>query len=216
MKVILLRVYLTVFFGITTAVLQCSTAVAVSGPSVTTSSYSPPISGTELDKYTSYPKRRLVIETKQGRIECQLFEKLAPKHVAHFSALASSHFFDSTTFHRIMPGYMIQGGDPNSKDDDLSNDGYGQPGMETVPAEFSSLHHDRGIISTARKPDDENSATSQFFIMVDDRHSFDKHYTIWGQVMDGMDVVDKIVHLPKVQGDNPGKASQILRMYVQD
>ena len=180
------------------------------------SGYEPPIGGTELDRFTSYPHRRLVITTKLGVIKCQLFEKLAPKHVAHFEALAKAHFFDSTTFHRVMKGYMIQGGDPNSKDDDLSNDGYGQPGQETVPAEFSPTHHDRGILSTARQPADVNSATSQFFIMVGDHHSFDKQYTVWGEVVEGMDVVDHIVELPCQNGSNPGKAGMVLSVTVEE
>ena len=96
-----------------------------------------------------------------------------------------------------MKGYMIQGGDPNSKDDDLSNDGYGQPGQETVPAEFSPTHHDRGILSTARQPADVNSATSQFFINVVDNNFLDSTpqqwgYTVFGKVVQGMETDNKI------------------------
>jgi peptidyl-prolyl cis-trans isomerase B (cyclophilin B) len=186
--------------------------------------YIPPVSGTKLDQYTAHPKRRLVIVTKQGTIKCQLFEKLAPNHVAQFSMLAGMHFYDSTYFHRVMPGFMIQGGDPNTKDNDFSNDGQGGY-SKTINAEFSSVHHARGILSTARA-NDPNSASSQFFIMVADYPSLDNQYTVWGQVTDGMDVVDKIVNLPDVTtrspgevrngGANPGRAAMILKMYVEN
>src|SRR5438477_10055369 len=85
----------------------------------------PPITGTQLDKYTAHPKRHLVIVTKQGTIKCQLFEKIAPNHVANFIDLAKTHFYDGTYFHRCISGFMIQGGDPNTKDNDYSNDGMG-------------------------------------------------------------------------------------------
>ena len=118
----------------------------------TPTTYKPPITGTALDKYTSHPKRHLVIETKQGTIKCQLFEKAAPNHVTNFLDLAKSHFYDGTTFHRVIPGFMIQGGDPNSKNDDLSDDGTGN-GPRRINAEFNEIHHDRGILSTARTND---------------------------------------------------------------
>ncbi len=188
------------------------------------SSYTPPIKGAELDKYTAHPKRRLVIVTKQGTIKCQLFEKLAPHHVEQFSMLAKTHFYDGTTFHRCMPGFMIQGGDPNTKDDDLSNDGMGGY-SKTINAEFSDVPHSRGILSTARTSD-PNSAASQFFIMVAANAGLNHQYTVWGQVTDGMDVVDKIVNLPDVTGHpegqvqqagkNPGKASQVIKMTIED
>ena len=187
------------------------------------SNYKPPITGTKLDQYTAHPKRRLVIVTKQGTIKLQLFEKVAPKHVANIMTLAKSHFYDGTTFHRVMPGFMIQGGDPNSKDNDLSNDGTGN-GPERLPAEFNEIHHSAGIMSMARTSD-PNSASCQFFICVADAGFLDKQYTVFGQVTDGMDVVDKIVNLPDAttrtkqqissQGTNPGKASEIQKMYVE-
>jgi peptidyl-prolyl cis-trans isomerase B (cyclophilin B) len=195
-------------------------------PEIQNSNYNPPIIGAKLDQYTAYPKRRLVIVTKQGTIRLQLFEKAAPRTVAHFIALASSHFFDSTTFHRVIPGSIIQGGDPNSKDNDLLNDGLGQPRQETIQAEFSDIHHSRGILSASHKGKAINSGTSQFFICVADVGYLDHQYTVWGQVVDGMDVVDKIANLPDVTsrshidaqafGANPGKASEILKMYVEN
>jgi cyclophilin family peptidyl-prolyl cis-trans isomerase len=184
------------------------------------SNWTPPITGAKLAEYTAHPNRHLVIETAQGKITLQLFEKVAPNHVAHFLKLAKEKFYEGTTFHRVIPGFMIQGGDPNSKDDDPSNDGTGQPGQESVNAEFSPIHHARGILSTARRGGDVNSATSQFFIMVADNAGLDNQYTVWGQVVDGMDVVDKIVSLPDASGhpgangNNPGKMAKINKMVV--
>ncbi len=177
------------------------------------SDYKPPVSGTALDKATAHPKRHLVIVTKQGTIKVQLFEKVAPNHVAQIIKLTKTHVYDGTTFHRVIPGFMIQGGDPNSKDDDLSNDGMGGTGTP-LKAEFNDIHHARGICSMART-NDPNSATSQFFICHGDAGFLDKNYTVWGQVTDGIEVVDKIVNLPKLQGDNPGKAAQIIKMTVE-
>jgi cyclophilin family peptidyl-prolyl cis-trans isomerase len=205
-----------------------STAIAshfsIMTPETQNSDYKPPITGTKLDQYTAHPKRRLVIVTKQGTIKLQLFEKAAPKHVANIIALAKSHFYDSTTFHRVIPGFMIQGGDPNSKDNDLSNDGTGN-GPHLIPAEFNEIHHARGILSMARTSD-PNSASCQFFICVADAGFLDKQYTVFGQVTDGIDVVDKIVSLPDATGRppaaiqqggaNPGKASEIMKMYVEN
>jgi peptidyl-prolyl cis-trans isomerase B (cyclophilin B) len=172
-------------------------------------------SGPELDNLTSNPNRLAVIETKLGTIKIQFFDKIAPKHVEHFIKLAKEGFYNGTTFHRVIPGFMIQGGDPNSKDDDLSNDGYGQPGLETVPAEFSTFHHKRGIISAART-NDPNSASSQFFLMVDENSSLNNKYSIYGQVVEGMDVADKIVSLPRNDKDNPGKAAEIISVKIVD
>ncbi len=185
--------------------------------------YKPPVTGTNLDKATAHPKRHLVIVTKQGTIKCQMFEKVAPNHVANFMDLAKTHFYDGCTFHRTISGFMIQGGDPNSKDDDLSNDGTGN-GPRRINAEFNDIHHTRGILSTARAQD-PNSASCQFFVMHGEAGFLDRQYTVWGQVIEGMDVVDKIVALPDVttrskdqiaqQGPNPGKAAEILKMYVE-
>ncbi|MEO6939711.1 MAG: peptidylprolyl isomerase [Candidatus Kapaibacterium sp.] len=177
--------------------------------------YTQPYKGAELDKLTSHPNRLVVIETKLGVIKLQLFDKIAPKHVANITKLIHDKFYDGLTFHRVIEGFMIQGGDPNSNDDDLSNDGMGKPGQVTVPAEFSALNHKRGILSAART-NDPNSATSQFFICVGDATFLDGKYTIYGQVTEGMDVVDKIVKLPKIVGDNPGKAAIMTRVTITE
>jgi len=141
------------------------------------------------------------IETKFGEITLKFFPDVAPNHVNSFIKLANDGFYDGTTFHRIVPGFVIQGGDPNTKSDDRSKHGMGGPGF-TLKAEFSKVPHKRGSLSMARAghPD---SAGSQFFICVADAPFLDGEYTIFGEVIEGMDVVDKIVSQPKDQRDNP-------------
>ena len=142
-----------------------------------------------------------VIETNFGNIVIQLYPDVAPGHVENFVKLAQDGFYDGTTFHRVIPDFMIQGGDPNSKDEDRSNDGQGGPGY-TINAEFSDVPHKRGILSMARAQD-PNSAGSQFFIVVKDSNFLDGQYTVFGEVIEGMDVADKIVNVERDGNDNP-------------
>jgi cyclophilin family peptidyl-prolyl cis-trans isomerase len=142
-----------------------------------------------------------VLKTSLGTIVFRFYEKDAPKHVANFRKLAGSGFYDGTTFHRVIPGFMIQGGDPNSKDADRSNDGMGGSGTN-VPAEFNANKHLRGTVSMARAQD-PNSASCQFFICVKPTPFLDGQYSVFGQVVEGMDVVDKIVSVPRDARDNP-------------
>jgi peptidyl-prolyl cis-trans isomerase B (cyclophilin B) len=142
-----------------------------------------------------------LIHTKFGDITMKFFPEVAPNHVNSFIELADSGFFDGTTFHRVVPGFVIQGGDPNSKSEDRSKHGQGGPGY-TLKAEFSNLLHKRGTLSMARAANPD-SAGSQFFICVADTPFLDGQYTVFGEVVDGMDVVDQIVSQPRDQGDNP-------------
>lgn len=144
---------------------------------------------------------RAVIETKFGNMEIRFFPDAAPNHVNNFIELAKKGFYDGTTFHRVIPGFMIQGGDPNSKDPDKSKHGMGGPGY-TVKAEFNDRHHKRGILSMARAAHPD-SAGSQFFICVADSFFLDKQYTVFGEVVSGMEVADKIVIQQKDRMDNP-------------
>ncbi|MGI9571528.1 MAG: peptidylprolyl isomerase [Desulfobulbia bacterium] len=148
-----------------------------------------------------------VIETKFGKITLKFFPDVAPKHVNSFIELASEGFFDGTTFHRVVPGFVIQGGDPNSKSDDRSKHGTGGPGY-TLEAEFSKLPHTKGTLSMARAAD-PNSAGSQFFICVADAPFLDGQYTVFGEVIDGMNVVDEIVAQPRDSRDNPNERVEI-------
>jgi peptidyl-prolyl cis-trans isomerase B (cyclophilin B) len=143
----------------------------------------------------------VVIETKFGNIELKLFPELAPGHVANYLKLAKSGFYDGTTFHRIIPGFMIQGGDPNSKGTNRSNHGTGGPGY-SIDAEFNDKPHVRGTLSMARSRDPD-SAGSQFFIVIKKSSFLDNQYTVFGEVVSGMDVVDKIVSQKRDARDNP-------------
>ncbi|MGD1075126.1 MAG: peptidylprolyl isomerase [Thermodesulfovibrionales bacterium] len=144
---------------------------------------------------------KAIIETKFGNIELKFFPDVAPNHVNNFIELAKKGFYDGTTFHRVIPGFMIQGGDPNSKNPDKTKHGLGGPGY-TVKAEFNNKPHKRGTLSMARSVNPD-SAGSQFFICVADAPSLDNQYTVFGEVVSGMDVADKIVKQPRDRGDNP-------------
>jgi peptidyl-prolyl cis-trans isomerase B (cyclophilin B) len=146
---------------------------------------------------------RAVIETKFGNIELKFFPDVAPNHVNNFIELAKKGFYDGTTFHRVIPGFMIQGGDPNTKDADKSSHGMGGPGHQ-VKAEFNEKPHKRGILSMARAANPD-SAGSQFFICVKDSPFLDRQYTVFGEVVSGMDVADKIVSQPRDPRDNPNE-----------
>ncbi len=144
----------------------------------------------------------VLLKTKFGEMEIVLFPDLAPKHVESFLKLANSGFYNGTIFHRILPGFMIQGGDPLTKDPANRNKyGTGGPGY-TVPAEFSKVVHEKGILSAARTQD-PNSAGSQFFIMVDKAPHLDGQYTVFGEVVKGVDVAETIVNQPRDLRDNP-------------
>lgn len=142
-----------------------------------------------------------VVTTNLGTVILAFAPDKAPNHVKNFKDLANKKFYDGTHFHRVIPGFMIQGGDPNSKNPDRTLHGMGDPGYK-VNAEFNDIKHVRGVLSMARSQD-PNSAGSQFFIMVTAKDFLDGQYTAFGHVVKGMDVVDKIVALPRDANDNP-------------
>ncbi len=143
--------------------------------------------------------------TPLGNIVIEMFPDVAPKHVHNFDSLVSIGFYNGTAFHRVIPNFMIQGGDPNSVSGSRDTWGYGNANQTTVPAEFSTISHTRGILSAARRQDDINSATSQFFICVASATHLDGQYSVYGQVVEGMDVVDAIVKSPRDNRDNPNE-----------
>lgn len=149
-----------------------------------------------------------VIDTNMGRIILKFFPDKAPGHVKNFVKLAEKGFYDGTKFHRVIPKFMIQGGDPNTKTGD-GPAGTGGPGYQ-IDAEFNDTHHARGILSMARSSD-PNSAGSQFFICVADAGFLDRQYTAFGQVVHGMDVVDKIVALPRNSQDMPTPGEAVMK-----
>ena len=156
-----------------------------------------------------------VISTTFGDMVVEFFPDIAPKHVENFQILAEEGYYNGTTFHRVIPGFMIQGGDPNSKDLDRMNDGTGgragkffgigrenDPESWTVPAEFNDNPHQRGTLSMARSQNID-SGSSQFFICHDNAPFLDGQYTVFGQLISGIEVVDEIVNAERDPRDNP-------------
>ncbi len=154
-----------------------------------------------------------IIETNLGTIAFKLLPDLAPETVRNFEKLARDGFYNGTLFHRVIPGFMIQGGDPNTKSGNKSTWGTGGPGY-TIKAEFSSRSHHRGIVSMARAQD-PNSAGSQFFIVTTDSTFLDRQYTVFGEVIEGMDVADKIVKLQRDRNDCPIEEAKMLHVKVE-
>ncbi len=157
------------------------------------------------DKKDSKESNIVVMKTSMGDIEIELFEKDAPLHVANFKKLVNSGFYEGLTFHRVIPSFMIQGGDPNSKDSDRSNDGQGGPGY-TIPAEIKAKH-EKGSIAGARLGDAVNpkkeSSGSQFYIVTGEASHLDGQYTVFGKVTKGLDIALKIQDVKKDASDNP-------------
>lgn len=148
-----------------------------------------------------------------GTIKIELYSNIAPKMVARFKELAKEGVYDGTTFHRINQS-VIQGGDPNSKDDDPANDGMGSSDKPNVPAEFSDIPYDTAIVGAARGPDN-NSANSQFFITLKREPGFDNKYTIFGKVIDGMNNVRTISGVSPKEGERPVEAIKIKTVTIQ-
>ena len=135
-----------------------------------------------------------VIETKTGKMVIEFFEKDAPKTIENFQKLAGKGFYDGTTFHRIIKGFMIQGGDPLSKDPNNTRVGSGDPGYK-IKAEFNKNSHQLGIVSMARSQDPD-SAGCQFFICLGDASFLDGQYTAFGKLIEGVDVLKKLGETP--------------------
>ena len=167
------------------------------------------------NKESVMDKEIAVISTKFGDIKLEFFDEIAPKHVESFKLHAQNGYYDGTIFHRVIPGFMIQGGDPLSKSEDKSRHGTGGNAAKyfgigdensestwDLPAEFSATPHERGVLSMARSQNPD-SGGSQFFICVADARFLDNQYTVFGKVVSGMDVVDSIVNAPRDARDNP-------------
>ena len=157
---------------------------------------------------------KVIVNTNLGNIEFELLSDIAQETVRNFIKLAKSGFYDGTLFHRVIPKFMIQGGDPNTKKSDKSTWGIGGPGY-SIKAEFSSRSHLRGIVSMARSSDPD-SAGSQFFIVTSDSTFLDREYTVFGQVVDGMEVADKIVNLPRDGNDCPLQEAKMIQVTISD
>jgi len=155
-----------------------------------------------------------IIKTSFGNIKFNLMSDIAPETVRNFSQLAKSGFYNGTLFHRVIPGFMIQGGDPNTKNPNKSTWGQGGPGYN-LKAEFNTRSHLRGIVSMARAtaPD---SAGSQFFIVTSDSTFLDRQYTVFGEVVEGIEVADKIVNLPRDGNDCPKQEAKMLEVTISE
>ena len=187
-------------------------------PAAAPKSAAAPKAATEENKPMSdYQNKVAELHTTAGEIDIRFFPDVAPNHVKNFIDLAKSGFYDGTKFHRTIPDFMIQGGDPNTKRDDMKAMwGTGGSG-KNVPAEFNTVKHKRGIVSMARS-NDPDSASSQFFIMVADYPSLDGKYTVFGQVTKGMDVADKIVSAPASgpERSSPVNPVTITKVVIRD
>jgi len=153
---------------------------------------------TKVTKPRDYAHTLAVLKTSQGDITVRFFYDKAPNHVKNFIDLSAKGFYDGTLFHRVIPGFMVQGGDPLTKDP-ANAAVYGTGGNKdaqgnpiNVKAEFNDVSHRRGVLSMARASD-PNSASSQFFLVVKDSPFLDRQYTAFGEVVKGLEVADKIV-----------------------
>lgn len=158
---------------------------------------------------------RVRLETSAGALTLELLPDLAPKHVENFIKLSRDGFYDGTKFHRVIPGFMIQGGDPNTKTGKESSWGTGGPGW-SVDAEFNDTHHERGTVSMARSQD-PNSAGSQFFLCHGEAGFLDNQYTAFGKLVDGFDVLDEIANaatLPGGEGSRPSEPVSVETVVV--
>ena len=149
-----------------------------------------------------------VITTSEGEMVLEFWPDIAPGHVENFKTLAKQGFYDGTCFHRVIKGFMVQGGDPNTKDENKKASwGMGGPGHQ-IKAEFNDKPHLRGVLSMARS-NDPNSAGSQFFICHGDPRFLDKQYTAFGRLIAGDDVLEKIGTTKTLPGDRPVKRMNV-------
>ena len=156
----------------------------------------------------------VTIETKFGKIVFKLLPELAPEHVRNFAKLAQSGFYAGPPFPHFLPFFLIQGGDPNTKTPNKSSWGQGGPGY-TIKAEFNTRSHLRGIVSMARAMD-PNSAGSQFFIVTSDSTFLDRQYTVFGEVLEGMQVADQIVSQQRDRNDCPLQEVKMTKVTISE
>lgn len=198
----------------TDATAATTTESASAAATQTETAAAPAPAAQEEKPMSEYTNKVAELHTTSGDIHIRFFPDVAPGHVRNFLDLAKSGFYDNTKFHRVIPGFMIQGGDPNTKTGDPNTWGIG--GAEkNIKAEFNSITHKRGIVSMARAQHPD-SASSQFFIVVKDSPFLDNQYTVFGEVTKGMDVADKIVSAPKGAQDRPNSPTSITSITIRD
>ncbi len=166
-----------------------------------------------------YANTLAILQTDMGDITLKFHYDVAPHHVENFINLAEKGFYDGTLFHRVIPGFMVQGGDPLTKKPEDPRRPYGTGGNVVdgkevrVKAEFNETPHKRGVVSMARAGD-PNSASSQFFIVVKDSNFLDRQYSAFGEVVSGMEVADKIAAVPRNASDRPNSPVQIKKVVL--
>jgi cyclophilin family peptidyl-prolyl cis-trans isomerase len=202
-----------------TTAVQTDTTITTSSSATATEATVPPATTSsaaaeENRPMSQYENKVAELHTSAGEIDIRFYPDVAPNHVKNFIDLAEKGFYNGTKFHRVIPGFMIQGGDPNTVSGSPATWGTGGSG-KNVSAEFNSISHKRGIVSMARS-NDPNSASSQFFIVVADSTFLDKQYTVFGQVTKGMDVADKIVGATRDGQDRPNNPTSIDKIVIRD
>ena len=200
-----------------TALLLCALIVVITTADAQQKKTQTNNGSTTVTEQKENPKKGMVVvETTLGDMTIALNDSAAPKHAANFRKLAAEGYYDSTTFHRVIPGFMIQGGDPNSKSGERHTHGIGGPEYR-IDAEIG-LSHNRGVIAAARQADQVNpkrmSSGSQFYITVADAKFLDGQYSVFGTVVEGMDVADKIVAVPRDPRDNPLEKVMIKKIRI--
>jgi cyclophilin family peptidyl-prolyl cis-trans isomerase len=191
-----------------------SAATTDSSATDTTQPMTSAAKATQEKPMSDYQNKIAEVYTTAGQINLRFFPDVAPNHVKNFIDLAQQGFYSNTKFHRVIPGFMIQGGDPNTKSGDPMTWGTGGSD-KNVKAEFNKISHKRGILSMARSQSPD-SASSQFFIVVKDSTFLDNQYTVFGEVTEGMDVADKIVNAPKGANDRPNSPVSITKIVIRD
>jgi peptidyl-prolyl cis-trans isomerase B (cyclophilin B) len=196
-----------------TATTETVTTSSAAAPEATMPPAAPATAKEEKKSMSQYENKVAELHTSAGEIDIRFFPDVAPNHVKNFIDLAEKGFYNGTKFHRIIQGFMIQGGDPNTISGSPSTWGTGGSG-KNVNAEFNSISHKRGIVSMARSSS-PNSASSQFFIVTSDSTFLDNQYTVFGQVTKGMDVADKIVNAPRGEQDRPNNPTTIDKIVIR-
>jgi peptidyl-prolyl cis-trans isomerase B (cyclophilin B) len=191
-----------------------TTATQASATDATTTSAAP-AADQEKKSMGDYENKVAELHTTAGEIDIRFYPDVAPNHVKNFLDLAAKGFYNGTKFHRVIPGFMVQGGDPNTISGSPNTWGTGGNGGSYVKAEFSTVSHKRGIVSMARAQDPD-SASSQFFIVVKDSTFLDRQYSVFGEVTKGMDVADKIVSAPRGAQDRPNEPVSITKIVIRD
>jgi peptidyl-prolyl cis-trans isomerase B (cyclophilin B) len=194
-----------------------STAIAAQTETAMTAAPTPAPAATAIPEekpMSEYENKIAEIHTGKGVITVRFYPDKAPNHVRNFIDLSESGFYNGTRFHRVIPGFMIQGGDPNTKAGDVSTWGTGGS-AKNLKAEFNDVHHKRGVLSMARSTDPD-SASSQFFVMVAEAGFLDGKYSAFGEVVSGLDVADAIVSAPRNAQDRPNDPVAIDKVIVRD